>query len=89
MDDESDWKVSTLLEEQQKDPQLISLSERAVSEEEASTVPVCYYRKSGVLMRKWRPSDVPAGEVWKEVHTNHSLRHEQAGIHLAHNKTAL
>ena len=59
---------SKLLEEQQKDPQLISLSERAVSEEEALTVPVCYYKKAGVLMRKWRPPDVPADEVWKEVH---------------------
>ena len=57
-----------LLEEQQKDPQLISLCERAVSEEEALTMPVCYYKKSGVLMRKWRPPDVQADEVWKEVH---------------------
>ncbi|XP_063963929.1 uncharacterized protein LOC135156194 [Lytechinus pictus] len=59
---------SKLLEEQQKDPQLVSMFERAISEEEALTVPVCYYTKSGVLMRKWRPIDVPADEVWKEVH---------------------
>ncbi|XP_030835976.1 uncharacterized protein LOC115921856 [Strongylocentrotus purpuratus] len=61
-------KKSKLLKEQQTDPQLISLNERAVSEEEALTVPVCYYKKAGVLMRKWRPADVPADEVWKEVH---------------------
>ena len=59
---------SELLKEQQTDPQLSSLNERAVSEEEALTVPVCYYKKAGVLMRKWRPADVPADEVWKEVH---------------------
>ena len=28
----------------------------------------CFYRKSGVLMRKWRPPDVPAIEEWQILH---------------------
>ena len=42
--------------------------EKALCEDSASEVPVCYYKnKQGVLMRKWRPADVPA-ESWREVH---------------------
>ena len=26
--------------------------------------PVCFYTKNDVLMRKWRPSDVPADDEW-------------------------
>ena len=67
-DDKSGSNRSKLLMEQERDAQLIPLAERAVSEEEALTVPVCFYKKGGVLMRKWRPPDVPADEEWKEVH---------------------
>lgn len=28
----------------------------------------CYYIKSGVLMKKWRPPDTPALEEWQIVH---------------------
>ena len=33
-----------------------------------SCVPVCFYVHNGVLMRKWRPVDVPANEEWTIKH---------------------
>ncbi|KAL5006374.1 hypothetical protein ScPMuIL_015180 [Solemya velum] len=44
-----------LIVQQEKDPEISLLCNRALSEEEAEKVPVCYFRRSGVLMRKWRP----------------------------------
>ena len=35
---------------------------RALPENEISQVPMCYYIKNGILMRKWRPFDVPADD---------------------------
>ena len=55
---------SKLVAEQESDPEIISLSQCALEESEAGTVPVCYYKKSGVLMRKWRPPDVSRDEQW-------------------------
>ena len=34
-------------------------------EEDVTKVPVCYFKKDGVLMNKWRPPDVPADDEWK------------------------
>ncbi|KAL5021132.1 hypothetical protein ScPMuIL_000287, partial [Solemya velum] len=51
----------------EKDPEISLLCNRALSEEEAEKVPVCYFRRSGVLMRKWRPPDVSPEEDWKVV----------------------
>ncbi|KAL5004649.1 hypothetical protein ScPMuIL_018105, partial [Solemya velum] len=53
--------------QQEKDPEISLLCNRALSEEEAEKVPVCYFRRSGVLMRKWRPPDVSPEEDWKVV----------------------
>jgi len=36
------------------------LIEVAVDEEEGDMYANCFYFKSGVLMRKWRPPDTPA-----------------------------
>ena len=47
---------SSLIEKQKADPDLRKLAQTACSEEEAQGVPECYYVKSGVLMRKWRPT---------------------------------
>ena len=44
---------SSLIEEQGTDSELREMSMKALSEDEALTVPVCYYQKNGVLMRKW------------------------------------
>ena len=53
-----------LIHEQQNDVELSAFAGKAVSETESSKVAVCYYVSSGLLMRKWRPSDVPANEDW-------------------------
>ncbi|XP_065893824.1 uncharacterized protein [Dysidea avara] len=57
-----------LIKEQESDPEMQSLSQYAVSEKEAAVIPSCYYWKEGVLMRKWRSPDVPAGDEWKVLH---------------------
>ena len=55
---------SHLVTEQYKDPEISCLFQRAVDESEISNNPVCYFVQNGVLMRKWRPPDVPAEEEW-------------------------
>jgi hypothetical protein len=42
--------------------------DETVSEQEYADLPTCYYVKSGLLMRKWRPPDVPADEDWRVFH---------------------
>ncbi|MDA3078823.1 DDE-type integrase/transposase/recombinase, partial [Campylobacter sp. JMF_06 NA1] len=59
---------SQLISEQQNDPELKDLYHKALDENEVSEVPVCYYLKNGVLLRKWRPLDVPADEEWSVKH---------------------
>ena len=51
-----------LIQEQQRDVKLSQLTKEAVSEEQMPKHAQCYYIKSGVLMRKWRPPDAPASE---------------------------
>ena len=48
-----------------KDVERYPLVDKELSDEEASTVPVYYFVKEGVLMRKWRPPDVPANDEWR------------------------
>ena len=57
-----------LIREQKADPQLRKLASTALTEEEAQKDLVCYYIKSGVLMRKWRPPDASTDEEWRVVH---------------------
>ena len=51
-----------LIQEQQTDPEISKLIFRALPEDEISQVPMCYHIKNGILMRKWRPYDVPADD---------------------------
>ena len=51
---------SQLCKEQHNDPEILPLLERAFDEKELDQVPVCFYVKNGILMRKWRPPDVSA-----------------------------
>ena len=44
---------SQLIQEQQTDPEISKLIFRALPEDEISQVPMCYYIKNGILMRKW------------------------------------
>lgn len=57
-----------LIAEQESDPELSLMCQRALSDEESDKIPVCYYRKCGVFMRKWRPPDASAEEDWRVVH---------------------
>jgi hypothetical protein len=57
-----------LYEKQCDDDTLKFVRNQTVSYDEIYKFPVCYYWKGSVLMRKWRPSDVPADESWHEVH---------------------
>ena len=59
---------SKLISEQEKDPDLASLFKLVLSPVELDKVPVGYYVRNGVLMRKWRPPNVPASEEWSVVH---------------------
>ena len=89
---------SQLIQEQQTDPEISKLFFRALPEDEISQVPMCYYIKNGILMRKWRPFDVPADDEWAVYHqivVPKSYRHEILSIahespmsgHLGINKT--
>ena len=59
---------SQLCKEQHSDPEISPLFERALDENEISQVPVCYYVKNDILMRKWRPPDVSAEDEWTVNH---------------------
>ena len=59
---------SQLCKEQHSDPEISSLFDRALDENETSQVPVCYYMKNDILMRKWRPPDVSADDEWTVNH---------------------
>lgn len=54
-----------LIAEQETDNELKVLSQKALTLEEAQTVPVCYYMNHGVLMRKWRYPDAPVDQEWQ------------------------
>ena len=66
--DELSFSRKQLIRDQELDSEIRCLAESAVSEEEAAINPKCYYKKGGVLMRKWRPPDAPANEEWRVVH---------------------
>ena len=51
---------SQLCKEQHNDPEILPLLERAFDEKEIYQIPVCFYVKNSVLLRKWRPPDVSA-----------------------------
>ena len=59
---------SDLIREQNSDPDVSCLFARSVDESDVSRDPVCFYTKNDVLMRKWRPSDVPADDEWAVKH---------------------
>ena len=89
---------SNLIVEQEKDPELSPLFGLSMSEDDIKNVPVGYFVKNGVLMRKWRPPSVPASEEWSIVYQIVvpkayrsevlKLAHEEPmGGHLGVNKT--
>ena len=54
--------------EQERDPEIICLSRQALHEKEAAVVPCCYFKKEGILMRKWWPPDASVYHNWKVVY---------------------
>ena len=50
---------SQLSKEQHKDPEISPLFQKAVSESDLAQDPICLYIKYGILMRKWRFSEIP------------------------------
>ena len=60
--------MAQLWKEQHSDPAISPLSERALDENEISQVPVCYFVKNDIMMRKWHPPDVSADDEWTVNH---------------------
>ncbi|KAJ8022704.1 hypothetical protein HOLleu_37678 [Holothuria leucospilota] len=54
--------------QQQHDEKLQPLIAGALTEDESKDVPVCFYFKNNILMRKWRPPDAPLDEEWRIYH---------------------
>ncbi|KAG5830190.1 hypothetical protein ANANG_G00307450, partial [Anguilla anguilla] len=54
-----------LISAQKADPTLVSLFESVSPDQEIDAVPQGYFLRDGVLMRTWRPHDVP--DEWKEM----------------------
>ena len=59
---------SQIIDEKHRDPEISCLFGKAVSEKEVSQVPVCYFPKNGILMRKWRPPDLSADTEWSVIY---------------------
>ena len=58
------FSKSSLIREQQNDPEISALYQKSSDEMDAAGGPVCYFIKNGVLMKKWRPPDVSADDEW-------------------------
>ena len=59
---------SKLISEQENDAELSPLFKLVLPPVELDKVPVGYYVRNGVFMRKWRPPNVPTSEEWSVVH---------------------
>ena len=87
-----------MISEQENEPELAPLFKLILPPVELDKVPVGYYVRNGVLMRNWRPPNVPASEEWSVVHQVvvpkvyqseiKKMAHESSmGGHLGINKT--
>ena len=56
-----------LIKAQAEDPEISELKEKALSDDDLAKVPVGFYFKDRLLMRKFRPPNVPANEDWAIV----------------------
>ena len=74
-----------LAAEQRRDSEISLLFDHVLPDDELNKEPVGYFLKNDILMRKWRPSDVPADEDWSvryQVVVPKAYRSEI--LHLAH-----
>ena len=53
---------------QNSDPDVSCLFARSVNESDLSRGPVCFYTKNDLVIRNWRPSDVPANNELAAKH---------------------
>ncbi len=67
-DKDSIISQKSLMAEQRKDPSLAFYYNQVLSEEDAKKETSCFVIRNNVLLRKWRPKDIPAGETWNEVY---------------------
>ena len=74
-----------LVKLQESDTDLLDIREKVVSESEASRNQVGCFKRSEVLMRRWRPLDAPGNEEWKVVYQIVVPKQYRSEIlHLAH-----
>ena len=59
---------SDLIKNEHADKELHTMFQRSVNADEAKLESEGYYTNNGVLMRKWRPPQVPAEDDWAEYH---------------------
>ena len=59
---------SDLIKNQHADKELHTMFQRSVNADEAKLESEGYYTNNGVLVRKWRPPQVPAEDDWAEYH---------------------
>ena len=59
---------SQLIRDLQADLELVAFSETSITKEETQNSLVCYFKRTEVLMHKWRPLSVPAADDWKVVY---------------------
>ena len=65
--DSTEFTREALLLEQERDPSVAPLKQTAATIEDMRNVAEGFFFQNGVLMRKWRPHDLPAGELWMAV----------------------
>ena len=57
-----------LVQAQKQDQEIAELRMRALSDTDIETVPIGYYLQDDLLMRKYRPRDIPVSEDWAVTH---------------------
>merc|ERR1712049_94067 len=76
-----------LIKEQQKDPEVMTLADKAIKFEDVKDEAECLYTKDGLLMRKWRPPEAGLDEDWRVVHQIITPKiYRQDVLSLAHEK---
>ena len=63
----SEFSREALILDQEKDPSVAPLRQTAATAEEMKDVAEGYFLQDGILLRKWRPRDRPADELWTEM----------------------
>ena len=89
---EADSRMSErdkLIIEQMKDHKLAKLAQEAVDNDKLAINPKCYFKQPGILMRKWRPRDVPATDTWRTVYQLVVLQFKRQNVLRMAHKTAM